>query len=453
VVREWPHAQRIGPVLCWALVFADVGSSVYYVPGILHDTPGVGHLAALFVLVVSVTSVFLAAKIADIAARYPGGGGVVNMATDAFGPLAGCLGGILITIDYFLTASMGAASGVRYLSSVLPLGHLAVPIACVVLAILGLINLLGVRQSAATTLVMAIAGLVTQVAVVLLVLARLTPGQWRYVWSEATATGTLSPRDLLVGFGAAWLAFSGLESLSQISPALRAPRRRVANVAIALVFGSVLATAPLLTAFSTVLLDGTAAGAAARSDRLISSLADAVGGTPLRVLTVIAASSLLLFSANTAIVGCYHVLCALQRRGYMPAALATRSRPFGTPHVAIGVATLAPVLIVLFVDGSTDRLGGLYAFGLLGAFFLSSAGLDCVRWRERRRGVSFWVGTCVSLAVLVAWFANLLAKHQATLFGALMTAIGLTTALTVRRGRLAPGAGVAGESCLDRRGD
>jgi hypothetical protein len=30
------HAQRamqLGPILCWAVVFADIGTSVYYIPG------------------------------------------------------------------------------------------------------------------------------------------------------------------------------------------------------------------------------------------------------------------------------------------------------------------------------------------------------------------------------------------------------------------------------------
>jgi hypothetical protein len=33
-------ADRLGWFLCWAVVFADIGTSVYYVPGILYtDTP------------------------------------------------------------------------------------------------------------------------------------------------------------------------------------------------------------------------------------------------------------------------------------------------------------------------------------------------------------------------------------------------------------------------------
>ncbi|MDQ6661253.1 MAG: hypothetical protein M3Z24_09845, partial [Chloroflexota bacterium] len=39
----------LGPILCWAVVFADIGTSVYYTPGILYNTPGVGKLAGFFV--------------------------------------------------------------------------------------------------------------------------------------------------------------------------------------------------------------------------------------------------------------------------------------------------------------------------------------------------------------------------------------------------------------------
>ncbi len=74
----------LGPVLCWAIVYADIGTSVYYVPGILYRD--VGTSAASFVLATSIVFVFLAEKYADISARYANGGGVVSVATDAFGP-------------------------------------------------------------------------------------------------------------------------------------------------------------------------------------------------------------------------------------------------------------------------------------------------------------------------------------------------------------------------------
>jgi len=34
------HGKKLGFVLCWAVVFADIGTSVYYTPGILFNETG-----------------------------------------------------------------------------------------------------------------------------------------------------------------------------------------------------------------------------------------------------------------------------------------------------------------------------------------------------------------------------------------------------------------------------
>ena len=62
-------------------------------------------------------------------ARYPDGGGVVSVASDAFGPMVGCLGGILICVDYFLTGAISSVSGFQYLAGAVPgAGPLAGPL-------------------------------------------------------------------------------------------------------------------------------------------------------------------------------------------------------------------------------------------------------------------------------------------------------------------------------------
>ena len=434
--------RQLGPLLCWAVVFADVGSSVYYVPGLLYHQPGIGALAAAFVSLVAVACLLLAFKYAEIAWRYPGGGGVVTVATAAFGPYLGCLGGVLICTDYFLAASIGARAGVAYLGTVVNLPGGTLALSCAALLVLGLLNLVGVRASAVVSFVMGAAGFVTQLVVVMVTALGLSPAEWAALRAQLGAVTHVSGAQLLSGFGAAWLAFSGLEALGQISGSLRRPRRRVAYLAMGLVFGSVVVTAPLLTAFSTTTLIGRA-GIVPHSDRFISELAGTVGGMPLKVAVALSAAALLLFSANTAILGCYHVLLALQRQGFLPQWLAARSRSVGTPHVAIGIATLVPLLVLLLTGGALALLGQLYAFGLLGAFVLSSVGLDCVRWREGQRGGRFWIGVLTSAAIVVAWLTNLCTKPLATLFGGGITAAVMLVAVGTREGWRAGLGGVA----------
>src|SRR5437868_12164886 len=92
---EHSHGRSLlGPILCWAVVFADIGTSLYYVPGILYST--VGKLAGFFVLLTMIVFVLLALKYGEVTYRFPQGGGVVTVASQAINRWFGALGGMLI---------------------------------------------------------------------------------------------------------------------------------------------------------------------------------------------------------------------------------------------------------------------------------------------------------------------------------------------------------------------
>lgn len=425
------HTRQLGWFLAWAVVFCDIGTSVYYVPGILHGT--VGDFAPLFVLLVTVGFVLLAAKYVEIAWRNPEGGGVVTVATKAFGPMWGCLGGMLITVDYFLTAAISAVSGFYYLASVFDrLGAFVVPLACFGLGFLALLNIVGIRESATVALTMALAALAVDLVVIVIVCFQLSASQWEGLFSQMAKASGLSLNEVLIGFGAAWLAFSGLESISQLSPAIRFPIHVTAKKAMLCVVLTVLITSPVLTALSI--------GALAQEiktnypERFISELAAVAGGLPLKISVVLTATSLLLFASNTAVIGAYHVFVALSDRGFLPVAIRRRNVPFNTPHVAILLATIVPMLVVIATGGHMSLLGDLYAFGLLGAFTLSSIGLDVIRWERRHLSTSFWLGIATSAMVLGAWSINLVVKKHATLFGGALTLLGMFAAVGIKNG-------------------
>jgi amino acid transporter len=425
------HAQlrTLGPVLCWAIVYADIGTSVYYVPGLLYRS--VGTSAATFVLATSLAFILLAEKYSDISARYPGGGGVVSVAEQAFGPRMGALGGMLILVDYFLTTAISSMSGFHYLASLLPvLQGYELPLAAGGLALLGVLNWIGIRESAQVSAAIAIAAFVALLILIVVTATRIDAADWNRVQAAATAAGRIPIGDAITGYAFAWLAFSGLESLAQISPAMRTPRRMTAGIAMLLVVIAILATSPLLTAFATNLLpEGSV-----NPDAFQSELAFEMGGTWLRVLIVVTASALLLFAANTAVVGTYHVVGALADGEFLPRPLLRRSDKFGTPHLAIALAAVVPVAVLVATDGDLASLGALYAFGLLGAFFLSSISLDRVRISEGRTGILFWVGIATTGLVMIAFVTNLVEKPQATLFGGTLTLAMLTYGLLHRGG-------------------
>jgi amino acid transporter/nucleotide-binding universal stress UspA family protein len=417
-------------LLAWAVVFCDIGTSVYYVPGILYGN--VGDKTPFFILLTTLAFIPLALKYIEITWRNPEGGGVVTITTKAFGPMWGCLGGMLITTSYFLTAAISAVSGFHYVGGVLPFldAHI-VPLACLGLLALAILNIIGIRESATVALVMAATALTINMAVIALSLKTLSFDQWTRAWNTLSPGHDMSIHTLLVGFGAAWLAFSGLESISQLSPVMRFPLRRTTRWAMVAVIVTTVMTSPLLSILSINMLD--AKTKATQSERFISEIAMISGGLGLKLAVVLSASTLLLFAANTAIIGAYHIFLALSKAGFLPRVIALRSDKFHSPHVAISIATLVPIGVILATRGELALLGEMYAFGLLGAFVFSSMSLDVIRWRLGRRDFGFWFGVLTTGMVLVAWCVNLVEKELATLFGGLLTAIGMVAAVGVRR--------------------
>jgi len=424
---------RLGALLAWSVVFAAVGTSIYYVPGLLFRQLGgtSPSPAAAFVLATGIAFIFLSLKYVDVAARYPDGGGVVSVASDAFGPFIGCIGGILICVDYFLTGEISSVSGFQYLAAELPgLANSIAPAACGALIVLGALNLVGIRESAALTAALAVASLVVNLVVMVAVVVHLDGPHWSMVMQQFTAVGALKPWTILVGFGSSWLAFSGLESISQIAPALADPREKTALRAMMMVVACVLITSPVITAFETALLNT----AHANPDQFVYELGVSFGGRAIGIAIVLTSSTLLIGASNTALIGCYHVFLALVRLGFLPQWLAERNLRYGTPHRAIAISVVVPAVVVLATRGQMDALGDMYSFGLLGAFALTSVGIDRLRAQERYRGPAFWVGLFTSALVLLAWGINLIEKKKATMFGGTTTLVGFGIAYAVRRG-------------------
>src|SRR5262249_50031235 len=125
--------------------------------------------------------------------------------------------------------------------------------ALVALALLGLLNWWGIKLSATLSLVVAAVALASDL-LILTAVAVNVPSQAIGATLRELLSPSLTPVTLLTGFCGAFLAFSRLESVSQLAPAMRVPRRRTVGMALALVFVTVGITSPLLTIFSTTLL-------------------------------------------------------------------------------------------------------------------------------------------------------------------------------------------------------
>ena len=258
-----------------------------------------------------------------------------------------------------------------------------------------MLNYVGVRESAILTAVLAVASFVINVIVLALVSLQLDAAQWHLVLAQFQAAAALPPWPLLVGFSGSWLAYLGAR-VDQPDRARAAPAAREDGAARD---DPGDGRHPAHVAARDRVRDRAARASEVNPDRFMFELGAAFGPRSLQLAIVATSAALLLGAANTALIGCYHVFLALVRLGFLPHWLAGPQPRFNTPHRAIVISVLAPVAVVHRVARAARRSSAeIYTFGLLGAFTLTSVGLDRVKWQERVRGIGFYLGILTSAA-------------------------------------------------------
>jgi amino acid transporter/nucleotide-binding universal stress UspA family protein len=425
----------LGPVLAWAIVFADLGTSIYYVPGILFGQ--VGGLASAFVIITTVAFVLVAAEHLEVAHRYPSGGGGVAAAQEAFGPRVAVVSGALMVSAYLIAIALTVVTAMHYIAAAAPPWAHRIGIFSIAGVIfVGFASWVGVRGVARMTLVVAVAALAAHVWILVAVVARFRPTDWADLITNVEHLKMLHWTDLASGFAAAWLSYSGLESLAQLAPALREPRQRVIRVTTALVVGSVLVTVPVFTA---VAVEAATASRIAPQGALLAAVALDYGGRHLQLAVCVTGAVLLLLAAKVAFLGCYNVFQAIGELGYLPAAVAKSHVREEAPRGAVITVTVGALALVLGTGGDPRILAQLFAFGLLGSYTITSISLGALRWRERRRGAAFLFGVVATLALAVPWVTSWFTKWTATAYGAAVTGLLLLVALVTHRGWIRSG--------------
>jgi amino acid transporter len=425
----------LGPILAWALMFADLGTSIYYVPGILFGQ--VGGLASAFVIVTTVAFVLVAAEHLEIAHRFPRGGGGVAAAVEAFGPRVGAVSGALMVSAYLIAIALTVVTAMHYVAALNPPWPHGVRLFSIIgVVFVGVSSWVGARGVARIILVLSLAALAAHGALLVAVTARLQPSDWSELITNVGKLRHIPWTEVATGVAAAWLSYSGLETLSQMAPALREPRHKVIRTATILVVGSVLITVPVFTA---VAVEAATAHHIGAQSALLAAVALDYGGRHLQMAVGITGALLLLLAAKVAFIGCYNVFQALGEIGYLPAAVAKSHVREESPRGAVIAVTAGALALVLGTNGDPKVLAQLFAFGLLGSYTISSVSLAALRWREKRRGVSFALGLVATLALAIPWVTSWFTKWEATAYGAGATGILLLVALITHRGWIRSG--------------
>ena len=379
--------EQINPIEGLSALSLDALTSVAYGPeAIIVVLAAAGASALGLVLPITLAIVALLAILVfsyrQVIDAYPGGGGAYAVSRANLGHRAGLLAAAALVVDYTLTVAVSIAAGVGSLTSAFPsLTSATVPICLGILAVVTLLNLRGLGEAARAFLlptVVFIVGLLAIIAIGLihpLALNVAQPGRSLMPTHNLEAISVLL---VLKAFSAGCSALTGVEAIANGVPLFKQPRVVLAKRTEALL-GIILAVMLIGLA---VLARRWHVGPRQGQTVLSQIMAYAVGRHWAYYIVSLTITLVLALAANTSFGGLPVLGSLLARDNFLPHIFALRDDRQVFSNGIWALAVLSAVLIVA-VDGNTERLIPLFAIGVFTGFTLAQSGL-VVHWRRRR---------------------------------------------------------------------
>ena len=388
--EERDDAHKLTTLGGIAALSLDALSSVAYGPeAIVLALVAAGAAAVREVVPVSVAIVILLLVLVlsyrQVIAVYPDGGGAYAVAKKNLGPRTSLLAAASLVVDYVLT----------------------VAVSLIGLAVLTVLNLIGIAESAKVLMLPTIVFVVAIAATIGVGLARDHPvktiGQ---DLGPIHATEALGIVVLLKAFAAGCSALTGVEAIANGVPQFRAPsvkRAQHTEVALGVLLGSMLIGLSLLIRLHDVVPRGNVT--------VLAQLSAAAFGTgwPFYV-TNLTVTLVLAFAANTSFGGLPVLMSLLAKDHRLPHLFALRAE---RPVFRYGVSTLAILsgLLLVVLGADTHRLLPLFAIGVFIGFTISQVGM-VEHWRTqhspgwRSRATLNGVGAVLTAAAAVIFMAS-----------------------------------------------
>ena len=421
-----PLRRVLGVPALYSAGYGNVGSSLYYALGIvvlvaMGATP-------IALIVAGIFFVFTALTYAEGTAMFPEAGGSASFARHGFNDFIGFISGWALMLSYIVTIAISAFVIPPYLGYFWPPLKES-PVAGTVLSMgivffLMVINVLGVKETSIVNITTAILDLTLQIFIIVLGLFLV------FNFSILSSHVTLywpSWENLILAIALATIAYTGVETMSQMAEETRQPTKRVPKALVLMVITVLV----LFSGVSTIGLsamtpnelaskwatDPIAGIAQALSVAIVpTELATKWFPEPamqivfawvfeeirnlLPVLVSILAASILFIATNAGLMGISRLAFALGRHQLVPPILGKVHHRFKTPYVAIALFSTVALLILIpgfFVPDAFTKLGTLYAFGSLLSFFVAHASIISLRIKQPELPRPFKLGWNVQI--------------------------------------------------------
>ena len=378
----------------FAAAYGNVGSSIYYALGVTAAF-ALG-LTPIAFMVAGVIFAFTAATYTEATVMYPEAGGSSSFARHAFNELASFVAAWAQMLNYVITVAISAFFVPHYLSVFWPaLGHSPGDIfgGIAIVALLAALNVKGTQESSRLNLVLAIGDLFTQIVLVGIGIALVLSPDILVNNVHLGVAPTWG--DFALGIAVGMIAYTGIETISNMSEEARdAPRtipRVVGLVVIAVLVLYVLIPIVALSAmpvtqnaaghYSTVL------GTKFASDPvlgIVENLGLSGGMTHvLRYYVGVLAAVILVIATNAGLIGVSRLTFSMGQHRQLPDRIRQVHPRFHTPYIAI--LAFSGVAVLTMLPGKTDFLATMYSFGAMLSFTIAHVAVIRLRQKQPDR--------------------------------------------------------------------
>jgi amino acid transporter len=318
----------------------------------------------------------------QVIAVHPNGGGAYAVGKEDLGATVSLLAGASLVVDYVLTVAVSLAAGAASLASAFPALAPHLLLVCLGgLALLTVVNLWGIAESAKFLMLPMVLFVCAIVGVIVVGLIRSHPAALVGAVQPMPISETLGILLILKAFAAGCSALTGVEAIANGVPSFREPRAKRAQ-RTELMLGALLG--PMLIGLAAVVVREHVAPRSGVTV-LAQATAGSFGNGWAYSATNIVVALVLGLAANTSFGGLPVLMSLLAKDNRLPHLFALRAERPVYRFGVVALAVLAAVLLIA-VDASTDRLIPLYAIGVFVGFTISQGGLLRHWHRERPRG-------------------------------------------------------------------
>jgi APA family basic amino acid/polyamine antiporter len=398
MARLSQHGLRrvLGTPALFSTAYGNVGSSIYYALGLVASY-ALGLTPVVFVIT-GVIFYLTAATYAEATAMYPEAGGSSSFARHAFNELWSFFAAWAQMLNYTITIAISAFFVPHYLGGLFWPALLHSPgdvlFGIGLVAVLSLVNVVGVKEAAGLNIVLAITDLATQLLLVILgMVLVLSPG----TLIDNVHLG-LAPswKDFLIAIPIGMIAYTGIETISNMAEEAKEETRTVPQAIKAVVVAvfAIYAALPMV-ALSALpvhrLADGHYATLLGTSEAHGGFAGDPVLGIvkhlhlgPLQgvgeIYVGLLAATILFIAANAGIIGASRLVYSMGLHRQVPDRLSRLHPRFSTPWM--GILLFGGVACATMIPGKAEFLGNMYAFGAMLSFTM--AHLSVIRLRVKQ---------------------------------------------------------------------